>query len=68
MLVLLISKIVVDAFNSCVYGQIVFLKILSFLESHVEPYMQNLTAVDDVRGPLVTFPGILNILLRSFLR
>lgn len=58
MLVLLISKTVADAFNSGVYDQIVHLKGLPFLEPHAEPYMRNLTAVDVVRGPLVTFSGI----------
>lgn len=58
MLVLLISKTVADAFNSGVYDQIVRLKGLPFLEAHAEPYMRNLSAVDVVRGPLVTFSGI----------
>jgi len=49
---------VADAFNSGVYDQIVRLKGLPFLESHAEPYMRNLTAVDVARGPLVTFSGI----------
>jgi chloride channel 7 len=55
MLVLLISKTVADAFNSGVYEKILHLKGLSFLGPHVESYLRNLTAVDAVKGPLVTF-------------
>jgi chloride channel 7 len=58
MLVLLISKTVADVFNSGVYEQILHLKGLPFLSPYVEPYLRNLTTVDVVKGPLVTFSGI----------
>ncbi|GMH24457.1 hypothetical protein Nepgr_026300 [Nepenthes gracilis] len=58
MLVLLISKSVADNFNEGVYDQIVKMKGLPFMESHVDPYMRQLVASDVVTGPLVTLSGV----------
>ncbi|XP_073277209.1 putative chloride channel-like protein CLC-g [Primulina huaijiensis] len=57
MLVLLISKTVADAFNGNIYDLIVALKGFPYLESHVEPYMRQLTVGDVVTGPLRIFHG-----------
>lgn len=58
MLVLLISKTVADSFNKGVYDQILVLKGLPFMESHLEPYMKHLVARDVVSGPLMTFSSV----------
>lgn len=58
MLVLLISKTVADAFNGNIYDIIMRLKGFPYLESHVEPYMRQLTVSDVVTGPLQLFHGI----------
>ena len=58
MLVLLISKTVADVFNGNVYDLIIKLKGFPYLETHVEPYMRQLTVGDVVTGPLQLFRGI----------
>ncbi|XP_062078160.1 putative chloride channel-like protein CLC-g isoform X1 [Humulus lupulus] len=58
MLVLLVSKTVADAFNGNIYDLIMKLKGLPYLETHVEPYMRQLTVGDVVTGPLQVFRGI----------
>lgn len=58
MLVLLISKLVADAFNANVYDLLVRLKGFPHLEGYAEPYMRQLSVSDIVTGPLQTFSGI----------
>ncbi|XP_072150949.1 putative chloride channel-like protein CLC-g isoform X3 [Setaria viridis] len=58
MLVLLISKVVADAFNENVYDLLVRLKGFPHLEGYAEPYMRQLSVSDVVTGPLQTFSGI----------
>ncbi|CAL5025131.1 unnamed protein product [Urochloa decumbens] len=58
MLVLLISKVVADAFNANVYDLLVRLKGFPHLEGYAEPYMRQLSVSDVVTGPLQTFSGI----------
>ncbi|KAL8128822.1 LOW QUALITY PROTEIN: hypothetical protein V2J09_017977, partial [Rumex salicifolius] len=58
MLVLLISKTVADAFNANIYDILMKMKGFPYLESHVEPYMRQLTVGDVVTGPLRFFNGI----------
>ncbi|KAE9462674.1 hypothetical protein C3L33_05419, partial [Rhododendron williamsianum] len=58
MVVLLISKTVADAFNGNIYDLIMRLKGFPYLETHVEPYMRQLTVSDVVTGPLQLFHGI----------
>ncbi|XP_062185782.1 putative chloride channel-like protein CLC-g isoform X2 [Phragmites australis] len=58
MLVLLISKVVADAFNANVYDLLVRLKGFPHLEGYAEPYMRQLSVSDIVTGPLQTFSGI----------
>ncbi|ONM13043.1 Putative chloride channel-like protein CLC-g [Zea mays] len=58
MLVLLISKVVADAFNANVYDLLVRLKGFPHLEGYAEPYMRQLSVSDVVTGPLQTFNGI----------
>ncbi|PON59487.1 Chloride channel [Trema orientale] len=58
MLVLLISKTVADAFNGNIYDLIMRSKGFPYLETHVEPYMRQLTVGDVVTGPLQIFRGI----------
>ncbi|KAI4377160.1 hypothetical protein MLD38_014838 [Melastoma candidum] len=58
MLVLLVSKTVADAFNGNVYDLIMKAKGFPYLETHVEPYMRQLTVGDVVTGPLQLFNGI----------
>ncbi|KAG0464018.1 hypothetical protein HPP92_020087 [Vanilla planifolia] len=58
MLVLLISKAVADSFNENIYGMILKLKGLPYLEGHAEPYMRQLTVSDVVMGPLCMFNGV----------
>ncbi|CAN6250378.1 unnamed protein product [Urochloa humidicola] len=58
MLVLLISKVVADAFNTNVYDLLVRLKGFPHLEGYAEPYMRQLSVSDVVTGPLQTFSGI----------
>ncbi|CAN6540743.1 unnamed protein product [Malus baccata var. baccata] len=58
MVVLLVSKTTADAFNSNIYDLIMKAKGLPYLESHVEPYMRQLTVADVVTGPLQLFQGI----------
>ncbi|XP_058181555.1 putative chloride channel-like protein CLC-g isoform X2 [Rhododendron vialii] len=58
MVVLLISKTVADAFNGNIYDLIMRLKGFPYLETHVEPYMRQLTVNDVVTGPLQLFHGI----------
>lgn len=58
MLVLLISKTVADAFNGNIYDLIMKAKGFPYLETHVEPYMRQLTVGDVVTGPLQIFCGI----------
>ncbi|KAJ1273125.1 hypothetical protein BS78_06G256800 [Paspalum vaginatum] len=58
MLVLLISKVVADAFNANVYDLLVRLKGFPHLEGYAEPYMRQLSVSDVVTGPLLTFNGI----------
>lgn len=58
MLVLLVSKTVADAFNGSIYDIIMKLKGFPYLETHVEPYMRQLTVGDVVTGPLQIFNGI----------
>ncbi|KAL9445090.1 hypothetical protein AB3S75_018144 [Citrus x aurantiifolia] len=58
MLVLLISKTVADAFNGNIYDLIMKAKGFPYLETHVEPYMRQLTVGDVVTAPLQLFHGI----------
>lgn len=58
MLVLLISKIVADAFNGNIYDMLMKAKGLPYLEAHAEPYMRQLTVAEVVMGPLQLFHGI----------
>ena len=58
MVVLLVSKTTADAFNGNIYDLIMKAKGLPYLESHVEPYMRQLTVADVVIGPLQLFQGI----------
>jgi chloride channel 7 len=58
MLVLLISKLVADAFNANVYDLLVRLKGFPHLEGYAEPYMRQLSVSDIVTGPLQTFSGV----------
>lgn len=58
MLVLLISKTVADAFNGNIYDLIMKAKGFPYLETHVEPYMRQLTVGDVVTAPLQRFHGI----------
>ncbi|XP_044464562.1 putative chloride channel-like protein CLC-g [Mangifera indica] len=58
MLVLLVSKTVADAFNGNIYDLIMKAKGFPYLETHVEPYMRQLTVADVVMGPLQFFHGI----------
>lgn len=57
MVVLLVSKTVADAFNGNIYDLIMKAKGFPYLESHVEPYMRQLTVADVVTGPLQVFNG-----------
>lgn len=57
MLVLLVSKMVADAFNGNIYDIMMKLKGLPYLEAHAEPYMRQLTVGDVVTGPLQIFRG-----------
>ncbi|GAB2289171.1 hypothetical protein Dimus_023474 [Dionaea muscipula] len=58
MLVLLVSKAVADAFNGSIYDIIMKLKGFPYLETHVEPYMRQLTVGEVVMGPIQYFNGI----------
>lgn len=58
MLALLVSKTVADAFNGNIYDIIMKIKGFPYLETHVEPYMRQLTVGDVVTGPLQLFNGI----------
>ncbi|KAK9697989.1 hypothetical protein RND81_08G075000 [Saponaria officinalis] len=58
MLDVLVSKTVADFFNGNIYDILMKLKGFPYLESHVEPYMRQLTVADVVTGPLQYFHGI----------
>ncbi|XP_041008467.1 putative chloride channel-like protein CLC-g isoform X2 [Juglans microcarpa x Juglans regia] len=58
MVVLLVSKTVADGFNGSIYDLIMKAKGFPYLETHVEPYMRQLSVGDVVTGPLQLFHGI----------
>ncbi|XP_041007964.1 chloride channel protein CLC-b-like [Juglans microcarpa x Juglans regia] len=60
MIVLLISKTVVDSLNPSIYEIILHLKGLPFLDAHPEPWMCNLTVGElaDAKPPVVSLCGV----------